>query len=103
MLPLVQVSRETCGKVLESVIGEIFLAGAKPIPEMELQRVDRAMADLGIESEVAMEVLSEVSGGEAGELIALAWADESATTRGGLLLSDLSPIFFTVSRPIDFL
>ena len=47
--------------MLESVLSEVLLAGAKPIPEMELARVERVVADLAIDSEVAMEVLSEVS------------------------------------------
>jgi hypothetical protein len=56
-----QVMKETSGKVLETVLTEIFLAGAKPVPEMELERVERVVTDLAIDSEVAMEVLSQVS------------------------------------------
>ena len=54
------MARDTSGRVLESVLGEVLLAGAKPIPEMELARVDKVIADLAIESDVAMEVLSQV-------------------------------------------
>lgn len=56
-----KVARETSGKVLESVLGEVLLAGAKPLPEMELDRVDKIVSDLKIESDVAMEVLGAAS------------------------------------------
>jgi len=56
-----KVARDTSGKVLESVLGEVLLAGAKPLPEMEIDRVDKVVSDLKIETNVAMEVLSAAS------------------------------------------
>ena len=61
-----KVARETSGRVLEAVVGEVLMAGAKPIADMEMQRVDKVIADFAIDSEVAMEVLSQVRG--AGEM-----------------------------------
>ena len=56
-----KVARDTSGKVLESVLGEVLLAGAKPLPEMEIDRVEKVVNDLKIETDVAMEVLAAAS------------------------------------------
>lgn len=53
-----KVDRETCGKVLDSVIGDIFMAGAKPVPEVEMARVQAVVQDLAIEAETAVAVLA---------------------------------------------
>lgn len=55
-----QVQKETCGKQFEELIGEIYLAGAKPLGSFEAERVDKALKDLKLDSDVAVEVLSQV-------------------------------------------
>ncbi|KAG2482678.1 hypothetical protein HYH03_018413 [Edaphochlamys debaryana] len=56
-----KVQRETAGKEFEELIGEIYLAGAKPLGAFEGERVDRALKELRLDSEVAVEVMSGVT------------------------------------------
>lgn len=56
-----KVQKETCGKQFEELIGEIYLAGAKPLGSFEAERVDKALKDLKLDSDVAVEVLSQVT------------------------------------------
>lgn len=53
-----KVERETCGRVLDTVLTEIFLAGAKPVPEVEMARVEAVVRELGIERDAAVEALA---------------------------------------------
>ncbi len=62
-LTRVQVQKETCGKQFEELIGEIYLAGAKPLGSFEAERVDKALKDLKLDSDVAVEVLAQVGVG----------------------------------------
>lgn len=54
-----KILKDTVGEVLGEVLGNIFMAGAKPVPDIEMDKVDRVMQDLAIDSEVAVEVLSQ--------------------------------------------
>jgi hypothetical protein len=44
-----QVMRGTAGRVLEEVVSDIFLMGAKPVGEYESERVDNTIKDLQID------------------------------------------------------
>jgi hypothetical protein len=44
-------------------VGEIYLAGAKPLAPMEAERVDKALKELRLDSAVAVEVLAQVRHG----------------------------------------
>lgn len=56
-----KAQRETTGKVLEEAISDIYMMGAKPVIENELDRVDKVVKDLRIEPEVAMDVFKQVT------------------------------------------
>ncbi|GLC39997.1 hypothetical protein PLESTB_000120100 [Pleodorina starrii] len=56
-----KVMRETAGREFEELIGEIYLAGAKPLGSFEGERVDRALKELRLDSEVAVEVMALVT------------------------------------------
>jgi hypothetical protein len=44
-----QVMRVTAGRVLEEVVSDIYLMGAKPVGEYEAERVDNTIRDLQID------------------------------------------------------
>ena len=54
-----KVMKETVGEVLGELMSNIFMAGAKPVPDIEMDRIDQVMQDLAIDSEVAVEVLAQ--------------------------------------------
>lgn len=49
--------------MLHSTINSIFMAGAKPVPSIEMSRVERCISDLAISRDVAMQVRSLLSHG----------------------------------------
>ncbi len=53
--------RVTAGRVLEEIIADIFLMGAKPVGEYEAERVDQCIKDLQIDRTVAQDVLKDVT------------------------------------------
>ena len=61
-----QVQLETAGKDFEELIGEIYLAGAKPLGAYEADRVEAALKELRLDSEVAVDVMARVRRGRGG-------------------------------------
>jgi hypothetical protein len=55
--------RNTAGRVLEEVVSDVFLNGAKPVPEIEAERVTAAVTDMRLNPDVAKGVFSEVARG----------------------------------------
>ncbi|KAF8060559.1 SULTR2 [Scenedesmus sp. PABB004] len=56
-----QVLRGTAGRVLEEVLADIYLMGAKPVGEYEAERVDATVRDLALDRSVALDVLKDVT------------------------------------------
>ncbi|EFJ41589.1 hypothetical protein VOLCADRAFT_98450 [Volvox carteri f. nagariensis] len=56
-----KVMRETAGREFEELVGEIYLAGAKPLGSYEAERVDRALKELRLDSDVAVEVMAQIT------------------------------------------
>ncbi|KXZ55238.1 hypothetical protein GPECTOR_3g379 [Gonium pectorale] len=55
------VQKETAGKEFEELIGEVYLAGAKPLGAFEAERVERALKELRLDSDVAVEVMGAIT------------------------------------------
>ncbi|PNW77802.1 hypothetical protein CHLRE_10g452450v5 [Chlamydomonas reinhardtii] len=56
-----KVQLETAGKDFEELIGEIYLAGAKPLGAYEADRVEAALKELRLDSEVAVDVMARIT------------------------------------------
>ncbi|GIL58607.1 hypothetical protein Vafri_13622 [Volvox africanus] len=56
-----KVMRETAGRDFEELVGEIYLAGAKPLGSYEAERIDRALKELRLDSDVAVEVMAQIT------------------------------------------
>jgi hypothetical protein len=56
-----QVMRTTAGRVLEEVVADIYLMGAKPVGEYEAERVDLCIKDLQLDRAVALDVIKDVT------------------------------------------
>jgi hypothetical protein len=56
-----QVMRTTAGRVLEEVVADIYLMGAKPVGEYEAERVEACIKDLQLDRGVAMDVIKDVT------------------------------------------
>ncbi|WIA15162.1 hypothetical protein OEZ85_001848 [Tetradesmus obliquus] len=56
-----QVMRATAGRVLEEVVADIYLMGAKPVGEYESERVEACIKDLSLDRSVAMDVIKDVT------------------------------------------
>ncbi|GFR49409.1 hypothetical protein Agub_g11462 [Astrephomene gubernaculifera] len=56
-----KVQRETAGKLFEELVGEIYLAGAKPLGSYEGERLERALKELRLDSDVAVEVVAQIT------------------------------------------
>jgi len=56
-----QVMRGTAGRVLEEVLSDVFLNGAKPVSEFESDRVAATVKDLRLDPGVAKTVFAEVA------------------------------------------
>uniref|UniRef100_A0A383VE54 Uncharacterized protein n=1 Tax=Tetradesmus obliquus TaxID=3088 RepID=A0A383VE54_TETOB len=56
-----QVMRATAGRVLEEVVADIYLMGAKPVGEYEAERVEACIKDLSLDRGVAMDVIKDVT------------------------------------------
>ena len=55
-----QVMKETGGKLLEEELSDIFMMGAKPLGELDADRVEKMIKKLKMDKDVAVEVLSQV-------------------------------------------
>jgi hypothetical protein len=58
---VVQVMRITAGRVLEEIVADIYLMGAKPVGEYEAERVDACIKDLQLDRAVALDVIKDVT------------------------------------------
>eukprot|EP00878_Enallax_costatus_P008337 GHUV01008715.1.p1 GENE.GHUV01008715.1~~GHUV01008715.1.p1 ORF type:complete len:884 (+),score=360.27 GHUV01008715.1:261-2912(+) len=56
-----QVMRLTAGRVLEEIVADIYLMGAKPVGEYEADRVEACIKDLQLDRAVAMDVVRDVT------------------------------------------
>ncbi|KAF6255592.1 hypothetical protein COO60DRAFT_1641425 [Scenedesmus sp. NREL 46B-D3] len=56
-----QVMRVTAGRVLEEVVADIYLMGAKPVGEYEAERVEACIKDLQLDRAVALDVIKDVT------------------------------------------
>jgi hypothetical protein len=57
--------RATAGRVLEEALSDVFLNGAKPVPDVEADRVEAVAKDLRLSQDVAKAVFAEVRGAAA--------------------------------------
>ena len=55
-----QVAKDVCGKPLMDVFTTIFEQGVRPVSENELKAVENVIKELGIDADVATEVLAQV-------------------------------------------
>jgi hypothetical protein len=55
--------RNTAGRVLEEVLSDVFLNGAKPVSEFESDRICQTVKDLRLDPAVAKSVFLEVARG----------------------------------------
>eukprot|EP00877_Chromochloris_zofingiensis_P006644 jgi/Chrzof1/2232/Cz11g07180.t1_TIC110[v5.2] len=55
------VAKNTAGRILEEVISDIYLMGAKPISEYESERIDSTIKNLRLETGIAQQVLTDVT------------------------------------------
>jgi hypothetical protein len=53
--------RVTAGRVLEEIVSDIYLMGAKPVGEYEAERVDACIKDLQLDRAVAIDVIKDVT------------------------------------------
>lgn len=53
--------RTTAGRVLEEIVADIYLMGAKPVGEYEAERVEGCIKDLNLDRTVALDVLKDVT------------------------------------------
>ncbi|KIY96976.1 hypothetical protein MNEG_10986 [Monoraphidium neglectum] len=53
--------RATAGRVLEEALSDVFLNGAKPVPDVEADRVEAVAKDLRLSQDVAKAVFAEVA------------------------------------------
>lgn len=53
--------RVTAGRVLEEVVADIYLMGAKPVGEYEAERVEACIKDLQLDRAVALDVIKDVT------------------------------------------
>eukprot|EP00879_Flechtneria_rotunda_P009976 GHRR01010432.1.p1 GENE.GHRR01010432.1~~GHRR01010432.1.p1 ORF type:complete len:735 (+),score=296.51 GHRR01010432.1:437-2641(+) len=56
-----QVMRTTAGRVLEEILADIYLMGAKPVGEYESERVEACIKDLHLDRNVAIDVVRDVT------------------------------------------
>ncbi|KAI8475724.1 MAG: hypothetical protein J3K34DRAFT_517150 [Monoraphidium minutum] len=56
-----EVERATAGRMLEEALSDVFLNGAKPVPDIEAERVEQVVKDLRVKPAVAKEVFAEVA------------------------------------------
>lgn len=56
-----KVARETSGKILAEVLDDVYSGGVKPLTPYDSERIERLVKDLRLDTEVAMEVMSQVT------------------------------------------
>jgi hypothetical protein len=56
-----EVARQTCGRLFEEAVSDVYLMGAKPLVDVEAQRVEQVMKDLRLERGVAVDALADVT------------------------------------------
>lgn len=71
-----KVMKETAGRVLRDVISDIFLMGAKPVNEYDTEKVEQTIADLKMDTEVALAVLRDVTREKFKSLVTLAQKEQ---------------------------
>lgn len=60
------MERATAGRVLEDALGDVYLNGAKPVPDVEADRVEQVAKDLRLSKDVCRDVFAEVRGSNQG-------------------------------------
>uniref|UniRef100_A0A7S0S6E9 Uncharacterized protein n=1 Tax=Chlamydomonas leiostraca TaxID=1034604 RepID=A0A7S0S6E9_9CHLO len=56
-----KAQKDTVGKVLEEAISDIYMMGAKPVADSDLDKLDQVVKDMKIEPEVAQEIFVSVT------------------------------------------
>jgi len=56
-----KASRETAGRILEEAISDIYMMGAKPVMETDLNRIEQIIKDVRLDQEVALDVFQSVT------------------------------------------
>jgi len=56
-----QVMKNTAGRILEEVVADIFLMGAKPVSDYELDRVESTIKDLQLDRGIATDIVADLA------------------------------------------
>ena len=53
--------KNTAGRILEEVVADIFLMGAKPVSDYELDRVESTIKDLQLDRGIATDIVADLA------------------------------------------